>query len=54
MLHARDGRHCVAFELQTIGVMLMVIGGVGLVVTLGSFFMESRRERPSGSSRPLL
>jgi Flp pilus assembly protein protease CpaA len=40
-------------ELQTVGVILMVIGGLGLVLTLGFFFMESRRQRPSGPGRPL-
>jgi hypothetical protein len=39
-------------ELQTVGVILMVIGGLGLVLTLGFFFMESRRGRPSGPGRP--
>ena len=40
-------------ELQTVGVILMVIGGLGLVLTLGFFFLSSRSERPSGPSRPL-
>jgi hypothetical protein len=40
-------------ELQTVGVILMVIGGLGLILTLGFFFMESRRQRPSGPAGPL-
>jgi Flp pilus assembly protein protease CpaA len=40
-------------ELQTVGVILMVIGGLGLVLTLGFFFLSSRSERPSGPGRPL-
>ena len=39
-------------ELQTVGVILMVTGGLGLVLTLG-FFFSSRSEPPSGPSRPL-
>jgi hypothetical protein len=35
-------------ELQTVGVILMVIGGLGLVLALGFFFLSSRQERPSG------
>jgi len=35
-------------ELQTVGVILMVIGGLGLVLTLGFFFLSSRSERPPG------
>ena len=35
-------------ELQTVGVILMVIGGLGLVLTLGFFFLSSRSERPRG------
>jgi hypothetical protein len=30
-------------ELQTVGVIFMVIGGLGLVLTLGFFFLSSRR-----------
>ena len=34
-------------ELQTVGVILMVIGCLGLVLTLGFFFLSSRRpEQP--------
>jgi Domain of unknown function (DUF6458) len=40
-------------ELQTVGVILMVIGGLGLVLTLGFFFLSSRSERPSDPGRPL-
>ena len=36
-----------------VGAILMVIGGLGLVLTLGFFFLSSRSERPSGPSRPL-
>jgi hypothetical protein len=34
-------------ELQTVGVILMIIGGLGLVLGLGFFFM-SRPQRPPG------
>jgi len=40
-------------ELQTVGVILMVTGGLGLVLTLGFFSFSSRSEPPSGPSRPL-
>ena len=40
-------------ELQTVGVILMIIGALGLVLTLGFFFLSSRSEPPSGPSRPL-
>ena len=32
-------------ELQTVGVIFMVIGGLGLALTLGFFFLSSRPER---------
>jgi hypothetical protein len=32
-------------ELQTVGVIFMVIGCLGLVLTLGFFFLSSRPER---------
>ena len=32
-------------ELQTVGVIFMVIGGLGLVLTLGFFFLSSRAEQ---------
>lgn len=34
-------------ELQTVGVIFMVIGGLGLVLTLGFFFLSSRRPEQS-------
>jgi hypothetical protein len=40
-------------ELQTVGVIFMVIGGLGLVLTLGFFFFASRSERPSLPGPPL-
>jgi hypothetical protein len=40
-------------ELQTVGVILMIVGGLGLVLTLGFLLMESRRQRPSGPAGPL-
>jgi hypothetical protein len=40
-------------ELQTVGVILMIIGVLGLALTLGLVFMESRRQRPSGPGSPL-
>ena len=40
-------------ELQTVGVIFMVIGGLGLVLTFGFFFFASRSERPSGPGRPI-
>ena len=32
-------------EIQTVGVIFMVIGGLGLVLTPGFFFLSSRPER---------
>jgi hypothetical protein len=32
-------------ELQTVGVILMIIGGLGLVLGLGMFFLASRPQR---------
>ena len=32
-------------EIQTVGVILMVTGGLGLVLALGFYFMSSRPER---------
>jgi hypothetical protein len=40
-------------ELQTVGVILMVIGGLGMVLSLGFFFLSSRSGRPSDPGRPL-
>jgi len=34
-------------QIQTVGVILMIVGVLGLVLTLGFYFMSSRRpERP--------
>ena len=34
-------------QIQTVGVILMIVGGLGLVLTLGFYFMSSRRpEQP--------
>ena len=35
-------------ELQTVGVIFMISGGLGLVLGLGMFFMMSRPQRPPG------
>ena len=32
-------------EIQTVGVILMITGGLGLVLTLGFFFLGSRNQR---------
>jgi hypothetical protein len=32
-------------ELQTVGVIFMIIGGLGLVLGLGFFFLASRPQR---------
>ena len=34
-------------ELQTVGVIFMVIGALGLALTLGFFFLSSRRPERS-------
>ena len=35
-------------ELQTVGLILMIVGGLGLVLALGFFFMSQRSQRPPG------
>jgi hypothetical protein len=35
-------------ELQTVGVILMIVGGLGLVLGLVVLFMASRPQRPPG------
>lgn len=35
-------------ELQTVGVIFMIIGGLGLVLGIGVFFVTSRPQRPPG------
>ena len=32
-------------DIQTVGVILMITGGLGLVLTLGFFFRSSRTQR---------
>jgi hypothetical protein len=36
-------------EIQTVGVILMIIGGLGLVLGLAMFFMAARAQRPPGA-----
>ena len=33
-------------ELQTVGVIFMIVGGLGLILGLAFFFMASRDQRP--------
>jgi hypothetical protein len=35
-------------EIQTVGVILMIVGVLGLVLGLGFYFMSSRGQRPPG------
>jgi hypothetical protein len=35
-------------DLQTVGLILMIVGGVGLVLGLVMFFLASRPQRPPG------
>ena len=48
ILHFAVTAELAGIEIQTVGVILMVTGGLGLVLGLGFYFLSSRSERPPG------
>ena len=39
-------------ELQTVGLILMIVGIIGLVISLAVLFMADRDRRPAGDDYP--